>query len=53
VLAGTGTTQVVVINRPMHKPGEWRAIVAALVASGRFRLVVSDGPLALLERTHP
>lgn len=53
VLAGTGTTQVVVINRPMHKPGEWRAIVAALVASGRFRLVVSDRPLALLERTHP
>ena len=54
VLTGTGTTQVVVINQPhVYKPGEWRSIIQGLVASGRFRLVASDGPLALLELTHP
>jgi hypothetical protein len=54
VLTGTGATQIVVINQAqVHKPGEWRSIVQGLVASGRFRLVVSDGPLALLELTRP
>jgi hypothetical protein len=32
-------------------PGKWQATVDALVASGRFRLVTRDGPLALLELT--
>jgi hypothetical protein len=31
--------------------GEWQATVDALVASGHFRLVTHDGPLALLELT--
>jgi hypothetical protein len=52
VLRGTGTTQLVVINEPhAYGPGDWRAVVDRLVASGHFRLVVSDGPLALLEVT--
>jgi hypothetical protein len=50
VLRGTGTTQLVVINEPhVYEPGDWRAVVDRLVASGRFRLVATDGPLALLE----
>jgi hypothetical protein len=32
-------------------PGEWQATVDGLVASGRFRVTVRDGPLALLELT--
>jgi hypothetical protein len=52
VLRGTGTTQVIVINEPhVYEPGDWRAVVDRLVVSGRFRLVVADGPLALLELT--
>ena len=49
VLRQTGTTQVVVVNQPpQYQPGQWRMVVDRLVASGRFRLVVVDGPLALL-----
>jgi hypothetical protein len=40
----------VVINEPhAYEPGEWRATVDRLVATGHFRLVASDEPLALLE----
>jgi hypothetical protein len=50
VLRQTGARQVVVVDEPrVFAPGEWQAIVDGLVASGRFRLVVRDGPLALLE----
>jgi hypothetical protein len=52
VLAATGTRQVVVVDEPrVFAPGEWQATVDGLVASGRFRLVARDGPLALLELT--
>ena len=52
VLRQTGTNQVVVINLPAQLgPGEWRAVVDRLIASGQFRLVDTDGPLALLELT--
>jgi hypothetical protein len=52
VLRQTGTRQVVVIDEPrVFAPGEWQATVDRLVASGRFRLVARDGPLALLELT--
>ena len=52
VLRATGTTQVVVINEPhVYRPGRWRTVVHRLVASGRFRLVTTDGPFALLELT--
>jgi hypothetical protein len=52
VLRGTGTTQLVVVNEPqVLAPGQWSSIIDRLVASGRFRLVVADGPLALLEMT--
>jgi hypothetical protein len=52
VLRQTGTRQVVVIDEPrVFAPGEWQATVDALVASGHFRLVTHDGPLALLELT--
>jgi hypothetical protein len=52
VLRQTRTRQVVVIDEPrVFAPGEWQATVDALVASGRFRLVTRDGPLALLELT--
>jgi len=52
VLRQTGTRQIVVIDEPrVFAPGEWQATVDALVASGRFRLVTRDGPLALLELT--
>jgi hypothetical protein len=52
VLRGTGTTQVVVINEPhIYKPGQWRQVVDRLVASGHFRLALTDGPFALLELT--
>jgi len=52
VLRQTGTRQVVVIDEPrVFAPGEWQATVDRLVASGRFRLVAHDGPLALLELT--
>jgi len=51
VLRQTGTRQVVVVDEPrVFAPGEWQATVDRLVASGRFRLVTRDGPLALLER---
>jgi hypothetical protein len=54
VLRVTGTAQLVVINEPLAlTPGQWRSTVDALVASGRFRLVATDGPLALLEVTGP
>jgi hypothetical protein len=52
VLRQTGTRQVVVIDEPrVFAPGEAQATVDRLVASGRFRLVTRDGPLALLELT--
>jgi hypothetical protein len=52
VLRQTGTRQVVVIDEPrVFGPGEWQQTVDRLVASGRFRLVTRDGPLALLELT--
>jgi hypothetical protein len=52
VLRQTSTRHVVVIDEPrVFAPGEWQATVDALVASGRFRLVTRDGPLALLELT--
>jgi hypothetical protein len=52
VLAATGTRQVVVVDEPrVFAPGEWQATVDGLVASGQFRLVAREGPLALLERT--
>jgi hypothetical protein len=52
VLRQTGTRQVVVIDEPrVFAPGEWQRTVDRLVASGRFRLVTRDGPLALLELT--
>jgi hypothetical protein len=52
VLRGTGTTQVVVINEPhIYQPGQWRQVVDKLVASGHFRLALTDGPFALLELT--
>jgi hypothetical protein len=52
VLRATGTRQVVVVDEPrVFAPGEWQAVVDGLVASGRFRLVARDGPLALLELT--
>jgi hypothetical protein len=35
----------------VFEPGGWQATVDALVASGRFRLVARDGPVALLELT--
>jgi hypothetical protein len=54
VLRVTGTTQLVVVNEPRTlEPGQWRSTIDALVASGRFRLVATDGPLALLEVTGP
>jgi hypothetical protein len=54
VLRVTGTTQLVVVNEPRAlEPGQWRSTIDALVASGRFRLVATDGPLALLEVTEP
>jgi hypothetical protein len=52
ILRQTGTTQVVVINEPhIFEPGRWREVVDRLVASGHFRLALTDGPLALLEVT--
>jgi MFS family permease len=52
VLRQTGTRQVVVIDEPrVFAPGEWQATVDRLLASGQFRLVTRDGPLALLELT--
>jgi hypothetical protein len=52
ILRDTGTTQLVVINEPhAYGPGEWRAVVNRLAASGRFRVVTTDEPLALLELT--
>jgi hypothetical protein len=51
-LRQTGTRQVVVIDEPrVFAPGEWQTCVDRLVASGQFRLVARDGPLALLELT--
>ncbi|HYY78261.1 MAG TPA: hypothetical protein VFD04_03640 [Actinomycetes bacterium] len=50
ILRQTGTRQVVVIDEPrVFAAGEWQATVDALVASGRFRLVLEAAPLALLE----
>ena len=52
VLRRTGTRQVVVVDEPrVFAPGDWQAVVDRLVASGRFRLVTRDGPLALVELT--
>ncbi|HZA80767.1 MAG TPA: hypothetical protein VFC13_04745 [Actinomycetes bacterium] len=54
VLRGTGATQVVVLNEPhVYRPGQWRQVVDKLVASGHFRLALTDGPFALLELTGP
>jgi hypothetical protein len=54
VLRSTGTSQIVVVNDPVRfEPGQWRVVIDQLVGSGHFRLVVSDGPLALLELTGP
>lgn len=50
VLRETGTRQVLVIDEPrVFGPGQWRRVVNALERSGRFRVVVRDAPLALLE----
>jgi hypothetical protein len=52
ILRATGTTQVVVINEPhVYELGRWSTVVDRLVASGQFRLVLTDGPFALLELT--
>ena len=52
LLTATGTRQVVVIDEPrVFTPGQWQATVDALLASGHFRLLSRDPPLALLERT--
>jgi hypothetical protein len=52
ILRRAGTSQLVVINEPdTYGPGEWRQVVDRLVASGRFREVATDEPLALLELT--
>jgi hypothetical protein len=52
LLRATGTSQVVVIDEPrVFDPGQWQATVDALLASGQFRLVAREPPLALLERT--
>jgi hypothetical protein len=52
ILRATGTSQVVVINEPhVYEPGRWSTVVDRLVASGQFRLVLTDGPFALLELT--
>jgi hypothetical protein len=52
ILRGTGTTQVVVVNEPhTYRPGRSRQVVDRLVASGHFRLALTDGPLTLLELT--
>jgi hypothetical protein len=50
VLRQTGTRQVVVVDEPrVFAPGEWQTTLDGLLASGHFRLVARDGPLALLE----
>jgi hypothetical protein len=50
LLRATGTRQVLVIDEPrVLGPGQWQATVDALLASGHFRLVTRDAPLALLE----
>jgi len=50
VLRTTGTQQVLVIDEPrVFARGEWQRTVDGLVGSGAFRLVVKDGPLALLQ----
>lgn len=52
VLRATGTRQVVVVDEPStFKPGQSRAVVDRLLASGHFRLVVEDNPLTLLTFT--
>jgi hypothetical protein len=52
VLRQTGTRHVVVIDDArMYPGGEWRSVIDRLTASGSFRLVVEDGPMALLELT--
>jgi hypothetical protein len=52
VLRSTGTRQVVVIDEPhVFRPGTRDAVVSRLVASGRFRVAATDGPLVLLELT--
>jgi len=53
VLRATGTRQTVVIDEPrvFASSAAWRATIDALLASGQFRLVRLDPPLALLERT--
>ncbi len=52
LLGATGTNQVVVIDEPrVFGEGQWQATVDALLASGHFRLVAREAPLALLERT--
>jgi len=52
ILRATGTNQLVVINElHIYEPGRWRTVIDRLVASGRFRLVTTDGPFALLELT--
>ena len=40
------------INEPhIYQPGQWRQDVDKRVASGHFRLALTDGPFALLELT--
>jgi hypothetical protein len=52
VLRETGVRQVVVIDEPrVFAEGDWRRRVDDLVASGHFRLVTEQAPLALLEFT--
>jgi hypothetical protein len=52
VLRATGTRHVVVIDEPnQYRPGQSRAVVDRLLASGHFQLAVEDGPLTLLTLT--
>jgi hypothetical protein len=52
VLQVTGTRHVLVVDEPrVFARGQWLEVVNRLVGSGAFRLVVRDGPLALLEVT--
>jgi hypothetical protein len=49
VLRATGTRQLVVIDEPnAYRPGQSRAVVDRLLASGHFQLAAEDSPLTLL-----
>jgi hypothetical protein len=49
LLRATGTRQVIVTNvAGVYDPGQWSRVIDGLVASGQFRLIVRDEPMALL-----